>query len=68
MRPTIFLPTSAAPHELAALRAPGAEVVLHGGDAVEAEQEAHRVAAATQVPYISPYNDLQVCLGLRVQG
>lgn len=36
------------------------QVVQFGADAVEAEQEAQRSAADRRLPYISPYDDLQV--------
>lgn len=37
-----------------------AQVVQYGADAVEAEHEAQRSAVERSLPYISPYDDLQV--------
>jgi threonine dehydratase len=43
------------------LRAQGtADIVLIGGDCVESENEAARVAQLKGASYISPYNDFQV--------
>jgi threonine dehydratase len=53
----IYLPETVAPAKLAAIRAHGAQVVLHGKDGVEAEHLARRTGEETGQVYISPYND-----------
>ncbi len=60
---TVFVPESASPTKLAAIRAWGAEVRAVGGDPVEAEYEARRYADLHGKVYISPYNDDAVVAG-----
>jgi threonine dehydratase len=60
---TVFVPESASPTKLNAIRAWGAEVRAIGGDPVEAEYEARRYADAHGRVYISPYNDPAVIAG-----
>jgi len=60
---TIFVPESASPAKLAAIRAWGAEVKAIGGDPVEAEHAARRHAEAHGLVYVSPYNDAAVIAG-----
>lgn len=65
---TVFVPEGAAPGKLAAIRAWGAEVLVHGGDGLEAELEARRHAERHGQVYISPYNDAQVVAGQGTVG
>jgi threonine dehydratase len=60
---TVFVPEGATPSKLAAIRAWGATVQIHGRDSLEAELEARRYAEARGLIYVSPYNDPQVVAG-----
>ncbi len=60
---TVFVPESASPTKLNAIRAWGAEVRAVGGDPVAAEHEARRYADSRGLVYISPYNDAAVIAG-----
>jgi threonine dehydratase len=64
----VYAPAGAAPGKLAGIRALGAEVVLVEGGALMAELEARRVALHEGLPYISPYNDLDVVAGQGTLG
>jgi threonine dehydratase len=57
------VPEGATPSKLAAIRAWGATVQVHGRDSLEAELEARRHAEAKGLVYVSPYNDPQVVAG-----
>jgi threonine dehydratase len=72
---TVFVPEGASSAKVAAMRASGADVRVHGTDGLDAELAARRVASASGMPYVSPYNDLAVVAGqgtigveLRAQG
>ena len=65
---TIYLPPSASPAKLRALRRYPVELVLHGQDPIESELEARRQAQKQGRPYISPYNDLEVVAGQGTAG
>jgi threonine dehydratase len=67
-RAVIFVPEHAAPVKIAAMRALGAEVRLHGDDSVISEQAARAYAAEIGVPYISPYNDAHIVTGQGTLG
>ncbi len=58
--PLIYLPQSVSDTKAGKLRQQGAQLVLFGEDAVEAEREARQVAAVRGMTYVSPYNDPQV--------
>lgn len=60
---TIYLPRDAASERVAALRALGAEVVLHGDSWDEANLEATAVARATGRAYLHPFDDPAVMAG-----
>ena len=60
---TIYVPRHASAAKIDAIRNYGAEVRLHGDDCVEAEGQAREHAALKGIPYISPYNDLEVMHG-----
>jgi threonine dehydratase len=68
VRVGVYAPAGAAAGKLAAIRALGAEVVLVEGGALAAELEARRVALSEGLPYISPYNDLDVVAGQGTLG
>ncbi|MEZ4825260.1 MAG: threonine/serine dehydratase [Bacteroidia bacterium] len=54
---TIYLPENTAPTKVDLIRMYGAEVSFRGQDSVETENHARAMAAATDIPFISPYND-----------
>jgi len=60
---TVFVSSSAPDHKLAAIRSLGARLVTVGGDPLEVEQQARAHAEAVGLPYISPYNDVEVVAG-----
>ena len=64
----IVVPGNADPGKLAAIRALGGAVEVHGDDSAVAEAHARRLAASEGVPYISPYNDLDVVAGQGTVG
>jgi threonine dehydratase len=64
----IYLPKSAAPAKVEALRRYGADVEFRGTDCVEAEAFARQEAERTGLVYISPYNDPQVVGGQGTVG
>ena len=59
----VFVPKNADPNKIEAIRRLGAEVRHYGQDAVDTEAHARRYAAANNLTYISPYNDLQIIAG-----
>ncbi len=62
-RGLIFVPESASPAKVEAIRALGVEIREQPGDPVMAEVEARRYAADQGMIYLSPYNDLKVVAG-----
>jgi threonine dehydratase len=62
----IVAPETASPAKLAALRAVGADLVLHGARYDDAE--AHALALADGARYISAYNDTSVIAGQATLG
>lgn len=67
-RAIVYVPRTASPTKLAAMRRAGAEIVTHGTDGIEAEVEARRVAGETGRVYLSPYNDPSVVFGQGTVG
>lgn len=65
---TIFVPTHASPVKIAAMRALGADVRLHGHDSVISEAAARAYAETHQLPYVSPYNDADIMAGQGTLG
>jgi threonine dehydratase len=59
----IVVPSDAKPAKLAAIRALGGEVEVHGDDSAVAEAWARARAEEAGMPYISPYNDPEVVAG-----
>lgn len=62
-RARIIVSDDAHPGKVAAIRALGGEVLVHGHDSAKAEGYARRLAEQERVPYVSPYNDLDVIAG-----
>ena len=60
----IFLPKTVSPAKLNKIKLFGAEVVLTEADGrTDAESAARQYAEENQLPYLSPYNDLDVITG-----
>lgn len=53
----VVVPSEADPSKLAAIRALGADVEVHGDDSAVAERHARAAAATEGAVYLSPYND-----------
>ncbi|SFV00507.1 threonine/serine dehydratase [Pseudoduganella namucuonensis] len=68
VRVGVYAPSNAAPSKLDAIRALGAELVLVEGGALAAETAARHAAEELGLPYISPYNDLDVIAGQGTVG
>ena len=64
----VVVPENADAGKVASIRALGGEVITHGGDSAVAESHARDLAAAEGLPFISPYNDLQVAAGQGTLG
>jgi threonine dehydratase len=60
---TAFAAGTAPQHKLEAIRSLGAKLVTVEGDPLEVEQRARAHAQAVGLPYISPYNDVEVVAG-----
>ncbi len=59
----VFVPEHASTTKIDAIERLGAEVRLHGDDGVITERYARAYAAENAMPYVSPYNDLDVVAG-----
>lgn len=68
IQPVIYLPSTASARKRRKLQDAGASLKLFGDDVVDTEREARRVAVKQGIPYISPYNDLQVISRASCQG
>ena len=62
------MPEHASPVKVAAIRRYGVEVRVMGQEPAETERLARRLAAETDMSYISPYNDLDVIAGQGTVG
>ncbi|MBR9808485.1 MAG: threonine/serine dehydratase [Alphaproteobacteria bacterium] len=60
---TIHASEQASRAKLDAIRALGAEIVLHAADPLTIELEARRISECTGQVFVSPYNDLDVIAG-----
>src|SRR6185503_6779600 len=60
---TIVVPEGADPLKLEKIRRLGGKLEIHGNDSGVAEVHARREAERRQLPYVSPYNDLDVVAG-----
>jgi threonine dehydratase len=67
-RARIVVPGDANPAKVAAIKARGGEVLVHGDDSAVSERYARGLAADEGVPYISPYNDADVVAGQGTVG
>lgn len=56
----MYLPTTVSASKRRKLEDAGASLVLYGEDTVDTEMEARKKAMERGLPYISPYNDIQV--------
>jgi threonine dehydratase len=65
---TVYVPENVIRFKLDVMRELGAEVVLIPGDPLLGELEARREAARRGVPYVAPYNDLDVVAGQGTAG
>jgi threonine dehydratase len=64
----VCVPEGASPVKVAAIRRYRAEVRVLGREPAETERLARRLAAREHLPYISPYNDLNVIAGQGTVG
>lgn len=60
---TVYVPESAVQTKKDAIRALGARLVVVDGPAIEAELQARRDGETQGMPYMPPYNDLDVMAG-----
>ena len=60
---TVFAASSASHHKLEAIRSLAAKLVTVAGTPLEVEQSARAHAESVGLPYISPYNDVEVVAG-----
>lgn len=60
---TVFAPKNAAPNKLEAIEKFGARLILKGMDCGETEEIAREYAKEKALPYISPYNDIDIVHG-----
>ncbi len=63
LKATIFIPSSAAPGKIEKLVALGADLHLVDGDSLQAELTGKAYAQEHGLPWVSPYNDLEVIAG-----
>lgn len=64
----VVVPSNADPGKVAAIRSLGGEVIVHGDDSALAETHARELAAREDLPFISPYNDIEVAAGQGTVG
>lgn len=64
----VVVPGNADSGKIAAISALGGEVIVHGEDSAVAEAYARALAAAEDLPFISPYNDVDVVAGQGTAG
>lgn len=62
-RGIVFVPEGTSSTKVDAIKRFGAEVRVFGTDGLDTELEARRFALAEDMPYVSPYNDLDVIAG-----
>lgn len=63
LKGVVFVPEGTSPTKVDAIRLAGADVRFYGHDGLETENHAREYAAAHEMPYLSPYNDLDVVAG-----
>ncbi|XP_064614061.1 L-threonine ammonia-lyase-like [Liolophura sinensis] len=64
----VFTPENVSLAKKKMLEAYDANLVLHGLDVVDTEHEARRLSEEKGIPFISPYNDVDVVAGLGTIG
>jgi threonine dehydratase len=64
----VVVPGNADAGKVAAIAALGGEVLVHGTDSAIAEAHARALALSEELPFISPYNDLDVAAGQGTVG
>jgi threonine dehydratase len=64
----VVVPGNADPGKVAAIASLGGEVIVHGQDSAVAETHARALAAQHELPFISPYNDIEVAAGQGTAG
>ncbi len=64
----VVVPGNADPGKIAAIDSLGGEVIVHGEDSAIAETYARALAAREDLPFISPYNDIDVAAGQGTVG
>lgn len=64
----VVVPGNADAGKVAAITALGGNVLVHGEDSAVAETYARTLAASEDLPFVSPYNDLDVAAGQGTAG
>jgi threonine dehydratase len=64
----VVVPRNADAGKVAAIESLGGSVTVHGEDSAIAESHARALAAVEDLPFISPYNDLDVAAGQGTVG
>ena len=64
----VVVPGNADPGKVAAIASLGGEVIVHGEDSAVAETHARALAAQEALPFVSPYNDIDVVAGQGTAG
>jgi threonine dehydratase len=67
-RLTVVLPETVNPGKLDKIRSYGTDVILHGTESGLAEAYAQELSRARDIPYISPYNDVDIVAGQGTAG
>ena len=65
---TVVLPETVVPSKLSKIKNYRVNVLLHGSETGQAEQEAQRLAREENYTYISPYNDINIISGQATIG
>jgi threonine dehydratase len=65
---TVYVPAATTQAKCDAIRSWGAELVVVDGPPIEAERQARQRAETQGIPYISPYNDLDIMAGQGTLG
>jgi len=60
---TIYIPSTTDAYKVDKLKNHGADLIVHGKDATEAEQKAREIANQKGYAFISPYNDWKIIAG-----
>ncbi|MCH8905572.1 MAG: threonine/serine dehydratase [Candidatus Heimdallarchaeota archaeon] len=63
LKGSIFLPENVIKSKLVKLKKFTSDLEFHGQDGVQTEAKAKQTSQENNIPYISPYNDLQVIYG-----